>query len=63
MSEKTARCSGFGLLEPDLRTGSLLRRFWGVAGTIVVASGLASTQVDAVEAALLACGPLLIGLG
>jgi hypothetical protein len=42
---------------------SLLRRFWGVPGTILVASVLASAPVDAVEAARLACGPLLIGLG
>jgi hypothetical protein len=56
MSEKTARCSGFGLLE-------LLRRFWAVPGTILVASVLASAQVDPGEAVRLACGPLLIGLG
>ena len=44
-------------------TQSLLRRFWAVPGTILVASMLASAQVDPVDAVRLACGPLLIGLG
>jgi hypothetical protein len=43
---------------------SLLHRLWGVPGAILVASVLAATsQVGAVDAIRLACGPLLIGLG